>query len=324
MSKKTYKLSEISDFLGGQLEGDPSKYITDIDTLSKAHESSISFIYNKKFLKDLKSTAAAAVLLSEEYKEHCHKDFILVSNPHEAYAKLTQLFAGNIRKKLSTENHVDSFLKSDVQIGNNVFIGKNVTVEDGVIINHGCYIGDDVFIGSKSYLHPNVCLYHSTRLGSKNIIHANSVIGSDGLGFAKNQNSWEKIEHLGFVEIKDDVEIGASCTIDRASLGSTVLHNGVKLDNQVHIAHNCIIGKNTIIGAKTAIAGSTEIGEDCLIGGGCGIVDNIKIANQVRINPMTYVTKSINKSGIYSGGAVVLEHSKWLKHITIQKKHFDD
>ncbi len=106
--------------------------------------------------------------------------------------------------------------------------------------------------------------------------------------------------------------------------GKTILNNGVKLDNQVHIAHNCNIGKNTIIGAKTAIAGSTIIGEDCLIGGGCGIVDNIKIENGVRINPMTYVTKSIKNSGVYSGGSVVLEHSKWLKHITIQKKEFDD
>ena len=167
-------------------------------------------------------------------------------------------------------------------------------------------------------------MYQSTKIGENNIIHANSVIGSDGLGFAKNKDSWQKIEHLGNVELKNDVEIGASCTIDRGSLGKTLLESGVKLDNQVHIAHNCNIGKNTIIGAKTAIAGSTVIGENCLIGGGCGIVDNIKIENEVRINPMTYVTKSIKQTGEYSGASVVLEHSKWLKHITIQKKKFDD
>ncbi len=324
MSKKSFKLSEISDFLGGQFHGDGSKKVSEIKTLSEADENSISFIYSKKFRKDLETTSASIVLISKEYAEYCNVDYILVSNPHESYAKLTQLFSRNLRKKISKKNYVDSYSKDDVEIGKNVYIGGNVIIEKGTKINSGVFIGDDVFIGANTYLHPNVCLYNSVKIGKKNIIHANSVIGSDGLGFAKTKDSWEKIEHLGSVELKDDVEVGASCTIDRASLGITILNSGVKLDNQVHIAHNCNIGKNTIIGAKTAIAGSTVIGEDCLIGGGCGIVDNIKIENGVRINPMTYITSSIKKSGIYSGGSVVLEHSKWLKHITIQKKEFDD
>ena len=324
MSKESFKLSEISDFLGGQLSGDGSITISEIKTLLEADKGSISFIYNKKFKKDLEATSASAVLISKEYINHCKVDYILVANPHESYAKLTQLFSGNLRKKISNKNYADSYSKDDIEIGKNVFIGKNVIIEKGTKINSGSFIGDDVFIGEETYIHPNVCLYHSVRIGKKNIIHANSVIGSDGLGFANNEDSWEKIEHLGSVELKDNVEVGASCTIDRASLGATILNNGVKLDNQVHIAHNCNIGKNTIIGAKTAIAGSTVIGEECLIGGGCGIVDNIKIEKGVRINPMTFITKSIKKPGIYSGGSVVLEHSKWLKHITIQKKEFDD
>tara|TARA_Y100000022_G_scaffold111653_1_gene96392 strand:- start:723 stop:1694 length:972 start_codon:yes stop_codon:yes gene_type:complete len=323
LSEKIYKLSEISDFLGGKLFGDASKTVSKVETLIDADKDSISFIYSKKFRKDLETTSASAVLVSEEYVKYCHVDYILVANPHEAYAKLTQFFSRELRKKNLKENYVNSFSK-DVEIGENVFIGRNVIIEKGVKINSGSFIGDDVFIGEETYLHPNVCLYHSVRVGKKNIIHANAVIGSDGLGFAKSGDSWEKIEHLGTVELKDNVEVGASCTIDRASLGTTILNNEVKLDNQVHIAHNCNIGKNTIIGAKTAIAGSTIIGENCLIGGGCGIVDNIKIEDGVRINPMTYITQSIKKSGIYSGGSVVLEHSKWLKHITIQKKEFDD
>ena len=324
MSKNFFKLSEIAGFLGGQLVGDGSKTVSEIKTLQEADQGSISFIYSKKFKKDLEATSATVVLISKDYTKHCHVDYILVENPHESYAKLTQLFSGNLRNKNLNENYVDSYSKDDIEIGNNVFIGRNVRIEKGAKINSGAFIGDDVFIGEDTYLHPNVCLYHSVRIGKKNIIHANSVIGSDGLGFAKAEDSWEKIEHLGSVELKDNVEVGASCTIDRASLGTTILNNGVKLDNQVHIAHNCNIGKNTIIGAKTAIAGSTIIGEDCLIGGGCGIVDNIKIENGVRVNPMSYVTRSIKKPGIYSGGSVVLEHSKWLKHITIQKKEFDD
>jgi len=324
LSKKSFKLSEISDFLDGQLVGDGSKTVSEIKTLLDADKDSISFIYSKKFKKNLENTSASAVLISKEYADHCHVDYILVANPHASYAKLTQLFSGNLRQKISDKNYVDSYSKDDIEIGQNVFIGRNVIIERGSKINTGAFIGDDVYIGEETYLHPNVCIYHAIKIGKQNIIHANSVIGSDGLGFAKSENSWEKIEHLGSVELKDNVEVGASCTIDRASLGSTILNNGVKLDNQVHIAHNCNIGKNTIIGAKTAVAGSTVIGEDCLIGGGCGIVDNIKIENGVRINPMTYVTRSIKKPGIYSGGSVVLEHSKWLKHITIQKKEFDD
>lgn len=324
MIKKTFKLSEISNLLNGKLSGDGSKEIHSLKTLQEADTDSISFIYNKKFVKDLEKTSASAVIITEEFSKFCRTDYIVVSNGHEAYAKLTQLLSGNLRNNLPEENKLTSYDDQDIQIGKNVFIGEDVRIDNGVRINSGCFIGNNVEIKADSYLHPNVCIYHDTKIGKKNIIHANSVLGSDGLGFAKTKDSWEKIEHLGNVELKDNVEIGASCTIDRGSLGTTFIGEGVKLDNQVHIAHNCNIGKDTIIGAKTAIAGSTVVGENCLIGGGCGIVDNIKIESKVRINPMTYVTKSIKKPGTYSGGSIVLEHSKWLKHITIQKKRFDD
>ena len=324
MSENKYKLSKIANYLDGDLIGEPTKEIVEISPLREAKEGSISFIYNKKFLKELKHTEASAVLLPEEFKKLCNVDCIVVKNPHVAYAKLTQLF--NLKNRInSLKDCSEKFLSSkDINIGSNVFIGENVKIGKGTTLNQGCFIGDNVEIGANSYLFPNVILYHSTLIGKDNIIHANSVIGSDGLGFAKKEDSWEKIEHLGNVELEDDVEIGAACTIDRGSLGTTLIKKGVKLDNQVHIAHNCTIGKNTIIGAKTAIAGSTLIGDDCLIGGGCGIVDNIEIESKVRINPMTYVTKSIKESGIYSGAGVVLEHSKWLRYIAIQKKNFND
>ena len=324
MSKKKYKLSEIANYLGGEIFGDPSRIINNLSSLKEAQEGCLSFIYNKKFLKELNKSSASAILISPDLKEKCKKDCIVVDDPHFAYARLTKLFAEEVRETFLEDSSKDFSTSKDIQISKNVFIGQNVKIGKGVIISPGCFIGNNVQIGEESYLYPNVTIYSSTILGKKNIIHANSVLGSDGLGFAKKNNSWEKIEHLGKLLLSDDVEVGAACTIDRGSLGKTVLNSCVKLDNQVHIAHNCEIGKNTIIGAKTAIAGSTKIGEDCLIGGGCGIVDNIKIENNVRINPMTYVTQSIRKSGIFSGGSIVLEHSKWLKHITIQKKQFDD
>ena len=139
-------------------------------------------------------------------------------------------------------------------------------------------------------------------------------MGSDGLGFANKDEKWEKIEHLGIVKVENEVEIGSGCTIDRSSTGETVLKSGVKLDNQVHIAHNCEIGENTIIGAKTAIAGTTKVGKRCKIGGGCGIIDNINLCDDVTVTPMSFVTKSITKKGIYSGGSMLMEHRDWLKY----------
>jgi UDP-3-O-[3-hydroxymyristoyl] glucosamine N-acyltransferase len=167
LSKKYFNLSEISDFLGGELFGESSKTVSEIKTLSEADSGSISFIYSKKFRKDLEATSASAVLLSKEYIEHCHVDYILVANPHESYAKLTQLFSGNLRKKISNKNYVDSYSKDDIEIGKNVYIGENVVIEKGTKINSGVFIGDDVFIGADSYLHPNACLYHSVKIGKK-------------------------------------------------------------------------------------------------------------------------------------------------------------
>ena len=169
-------------------------------------------------------------------------------------------------------------------------------------------------IRDSTLIYSNVSIYSETKIGKNCIIHANSVLGSDGLGFANKDEKWEKIEHLGIVKVENEVEIGSGCTIDRSSTGETLLKSGVKLDNQVHIAHNCEIGENTIIGAKTAIAGTTKVGKRCKIGGGCGIIDNINLCDDVTVTPMSFVTKSITKKGIYSGGSMLMEHKDWLKY----------
>ena len=173
MSKKSFKLSEIADFLGGQLVGNGSKTVFEIKTLLDADKGSISFIYSKKFKKDLESTSASVVIISKDYIEHCHVDYILVTNPHESYAKLTQLFSGNLRNKILNKNYADSYSKDEIEIGENVFIGKNVIIEKGTKINSGAFIGDDVYIGEDTYLHPNVCLYHSVRIGKKKYYSCN-------------------------------------------------------------------------------------------------------------------------------------------------------
>ena len=316
MSEKKINLKKIANYLDGKIIGEEDCEVENILPLDLANDEDISFFYNKKFIDKLKTTKAKVVVLEEEYTSFNNSISIVVKDAHIAYAKLTQLFKKNIEKigvssDASIEsNDIDpsSFIGPRVIIEEKAEIGKNVKILGGV------YIGSKVKIEDNTLIYSNVSIYSETKIGKNCIIHANSVLGSDGLGFANKDEKWEKIEHLGIVKVENEVEIGSGCTIDRSSTGETVLKSGVKLDNQVHIAHNCEIGENTIIGAKTAIAGTTKVGKRCKIGGGCGIIDNINLCDDVTVTPMSFVTKSITKKGIYSGGSMLMEHKDWLKY----------
>ena len=199
-------------------------------------------------------------------------------------------------------------------------ISENVVIQEGVTIGEGVYIGKNSLISSNSKICPNVSIYSSVEIGRECIIHSGTVIGSDGLGFARKNNSWEKVEHLGGVIIGDRVEIGSNTSIDKGSLESTNISDEVKIDNLVHIAHNVFVGSATVIAANSAIAGSTKVGKNCTIAGCCGIVDNIEIADSVHITAMTLVTKSIKKSGTYSSGTPIMENKEWRKNAIAFKK----
>ena len=316
MSEKKINLKKIANYLDGKIIGEEDCEVENILPLDLANDEDISFFYNKKFIDKLKTTKAKVVVLEEEYTSFNNSISIVVKDAHIAYARLTQLFKKNIEKigvssDASIEsNNIDpsSFIGPRVIIEEKAEIGKNVKILGGV------YIGSKVKIEDNTLIYSNVSIYSETKIGKNCIIHANSVLGSDGLGFANKDEKWEKIEHLGIVKVENEVEIGSGCTIDRSSTGETILKSGVKLDNQVHIAHNCEIGENTIIGAKTAIAGTTKVGKRCKIGGGCGIIDNINLCDDVTVTPMSFVTKSITKKGIYSGGSMLMEHKDWLKY----------
>ena len=316
MSEKKINLKKIANYLDGKIIGEEDCEVENILPLDLANKEDISFFYNKKFIDKLKTTKAKVVVLEEEYTSFNNSISIVVKDAHIAYARLTQLFKKNIEKTgVSSDasiesNNIDpsSFIGPRVIIEEKAEIGKNVKILGGV------YIGSKVKIEDNTLIYSNVSIYSETKIGKNCIIHANSVLGSDGLGFANKDEKWEKIEHLGIVKVENEVEIGSGCTIDRSSTGETVLKSGVKLDNQVHIAHNCEIGENTIIGAKTAIAGTTKVGKRCKIGGGCGIIDNINLCDDVTVTPMSFVTKSITKKGIYSGGSMLMEHKDWLKY----------
>jgi len=316
LSENNFNLQKIADLLDGKINGDEKQEVKSLLPLDLAGKEDISFFYNKKFIDKLKTTKAKAVILEKEFEDLFHSNSIVVKDAHIAYAKLTQIFKDQIKKVGVNPSAVVESKNIDPSsyIGPNVIIEKGAVVGKNVKILGGVFVGSETKIEDDTLIYPNVSLYSKTKIGKKCIIHSNSVLGSDGLGFANKDDKWEKIEHLGIVNIKDEVEIGAGCTIDKSSTGETLINSGVKLDNQVHIAHNCVIGENSIIGAKTAIAGTTIVGKRCKIGGGCGIIDNIEICDDVTVTPMSFVTKSISSEGMYSGGSMLMEHKNWLKY----------
>ena len=318
MVNKEFKLSEIANLLNLSLEGDQDFKVSSINNLQEAKKTDISFYYSKKFKKDLENTKAGAVILSRSDDLNTIENKLFTDQVHLAYAKCSQLFIPT-RENFSPKEK-KPIVHEGAIISPNCNIEANVKIEDGVVIKAGVFIGTGSIIKKNTLINSNVSIYSNSLIGSDCIVHSGTVIGSDGLGFAKNGKKWEKIIHYGYVEIGNSVEIGAGCTIDKASSGKTVIKDGVKLDNQIHLAHNSILGENTIIGANTSIAGSVKIGKSCMIGGLCGIVDNIEIVDEVIIHPMTFVTNNIKNKGVYSGGPVAMEHKDWLKKIAFERK----
>ncbi len=323
MPKRSYTLGELAKHINVQKSSDDIK-INGIASLSDAQADQISFYANSKQRDFLTTTQAGAVLIKPEDQHLCKQPTLLCENPYLAFARLTHLFMDNHR---STDTiHPTAVIATDVRIGQGVFIGagavigRNCILGDGVTIGVHCAIGDYCSIGENTLLKAHVVLADKTKLGRRVIIQPGAKIGGDGFGFVPDGDEWVKIEHLGNVEIGDDVEIGANTAIDRATLGSTVIGNGVKIDNLVHISHNDVIGDRTVIAACTGIAGSTTIGKDCKIGGAAMINGQISICDGTTITPATRIHKSITKKGRYSSGLLPVEHSEWLKNSIYFKK----
>jgi UDP-3-O-[3-hydroxymyristoyl] glucosamine N-acyltransferase len=312
-------LRELATQLGAELKGNPDTIVESCATLESASERQLSFIYNAKYKDYLKETKAGVVILSSTFIDDCPVDALIVSNPYLSYAKAAEL----IHKKpklagihLSAVIGHESHIAKDCLIGANVVIGDNVSLLSGCTIGAGCVINDNVVLGKNVQLVANVTIGEGTRIGNDVTVHPGAVIGSDGFGYAPlpKQAGWFKIPQLGHVVIGNDVEIGANTTIDCGALDNTVIGNGVKIDNQVMIAHNVVIGDNTAIAGCTGIAGSTVIGENCTLAGGVGLVGHISIADGVHVTGMTMVTHSIKKAGAYSSGTPFQPNSDWLKN----------
>ena len=303
--------------LGGELIGDSNILINSVASLESANKNSVSFFNNSKYLGLLKNTKAALVILNKESCALHSGACIVVDNPYLYFAKISRLL--NPIKILKKEIHKSAIIHStcklgkDIYIGPNVIIEENVSIADGVTVHAGVIIESDNIIGSHSTIHPNVVIKTNTIIGKNCTLYAGAVIGSDGFGYAKDNDKWLAIPQIGKVVLGDNVDIGSNSTIDRGALDDTIISSGVKIDNLVQIGHNCIIGENTIIAGCVGIAGSAKIGKNCAIGGAAMILGHLSITDNVTISPGSMITRSIKNPGTYTALMPFQDHEAWLK-----------
>jgi len=303
--------------LGGELIGDSNILINSVASLESAHKNSISFFNNPRYSDLLRTTKAAVVIVNRESLSFRSGVSIVIDNPYLYFAKVSQLL--NPSKSLKKEVHKSAIIHPscklglDIYIGPNVVIDENVSIDDGVVIHAGSMIEADSVIGKASVIHPHVVIKANTVIGKNCTLYAGCVIGSDGFGYAKDDNKWIAIPQTGRVILGDNVDIGSNSTIDRGTLDDTIISSGVKIDNLVQIGHNCMIGENTIIAGCVGIAGSAKIGKNCAIGGAAMILGHLSITDNVTISPGSMITRSIKTSGTYTALMPFQEHEAWLK-----------
>jgi len=310
-------LGEIVERFGGQLRGDAGRVVDGLATLANAVPTGLTFLANPKYRHQLTSTRAAAVILSPEFAADCPVAAILTDQPYLYYARVAAWLVPPppVEAGIHASAVVASPVPASVCVGPQVVIGRNVRLGENVVIGAGCVLGDGVEIGDDSRLYARVTVYHGCRLGRRVIVHAGAVIGSDGFGLAREHDGrWQKIPQIGAVRIGDDVEIGANTTIDRGALEDTVIEEGVKLDNQIQVAHNVVIGAHSAIAGCVGIAGSARIGKRCTIGGAAVILGHLSLADDVHVSAGTLIGKSIARPGTYTGTVPFLVHGNWLRN----------
>ena len=307
---------KIAEILNGEIEGDSSLEINSLDKIEESTENSITFLGNKKYIPWLYKTKASIIIINKDFElaKHIDSTLIRVKDPYMAFVKLLQRFDTGSVNRFGIKNSAiiskTAKIDENVSIGNYSCIGENVDIGKNVIILNNVNISDGVSIGNNSIIHSGVVIYKDCKIGDNCILHSNVVIGSDGFGFAQdNSGKFKKIPQIGNVIINNNVEIGSSTTIDRATLGSTIINNGVKLDNLVQIAHNVVIGEDTVIAAQCGIAGSTKIGKNCQLGGQVGIIGHLTIGNNVKIQGKAGIYKSVKDGSVIKGSPAFEERA---------------
>ncbi len=320
---------EIAQKHNGIIEGNGNVLLTSLEKIQDATKGCLSFLGHSKYISFISNTKASAVLVHENFKTDkiIETTLIRVSDPYAVFNSLL-IEKAKLKEKKHHGIHQTAIIDSSsdiadgVYIGAYVVIGSNVKIETGVCIYSHCYIGSDVIIGKDTFLQVRVSVMNETQIGERCIIKSGAVIGCDGFGFIKKNIKHIKIPHLGKVILKNDVEIGANSTIDRATLGATIIHEGVKLDNLVQIAHNVEIGSNTVIAAQSGIAGSTKIGKGCAIGGQVGVIGHLVLGDDLQIQGQSGVISDIPSDKIIQG-TPAMDFKSFYKSYVLFKKFPD-
>jgi UDP-3-O-[3-hydroxymyristoyl] glucosamine N-acyltransferase len=316
-------LAELARHVGGRVIGDGEIVIRKVAAIEEAGPGEITFIATPRYQPFLRSCRAGAVIVPRGtvIQSSSPTGYLEVSDPYVAFARILQLFnpptayAGQIDAQARVDPAAD--LGAGVTVGPYVFVGRGCKVGARTILYPGVFLGADVEIGEASVLHPNVVVRDGCRIGNRVVLHAGVVIGSDGFGYAGEGDERIKIPQVGIVEVEDDVEIGANTTIDRATLGRTVIGRGVKIDNLVQIAHNVVVGEHSIIASQAGIAGSTRIGKHVILAGRVGIIDHLTIGEGARIGPGSGILRSVPPGATRSSGLNASPHREWLKVIAL-------
>lgn len=320
---------QISDLLGGEIIGDENVTVNAPAKIEDGQKGAISFLGNMKYEHYVYSCASSIILVAQDFepKQALTATLIKVADVYSSLGILLEYFNEATQSKPTGVVSPEAFIHESVSLGTNptidafAYVGKGATIGDNVRIYPQVYVGEGVNIGDNVTLYSGVKIYKDCRLDNQIIIHANAVIGSDGFGFAPQADgSFQKIPQLGNVWLKDSVEIGANTVIDRATMGSTVIERGVKLDNLIQVAHNVSIGKNTVVASQVGIAGSTHIGENCMVGGQVGFAGHLQIANGTKIQAQSGLAQSVKQENTALWGSPAMDYKKYFRSAVIFKR----
>lgn len=322
-----FTASAIAGFLKGEIEGDPDTLVNTIAKIEEGHKGALSFLANAKYEHYVYSTQSSVVLVNKTFVPSAKigATLIRVENAYEAFASLLRLVdqARPRKKGIHPTAVIEPSAKvgEDVYIGPYSYIGENCVIGDNCSIYPHVYLGDNSQLGRNCTINPGVKIYHDCKIGEGCTIHAGTIIGSDGFGFApQSENEFMKIPQIGNVVIEDHVEIGANVTIDRATMGSTVIRKGVKLDNLIQVGHNVEVGENTVMAAQTGIAGSAKIGKNCMFGGQVGVAGHIKIANGTKLGAQAGILGEIKEENRILLGSPGIDYKQFLRSSVIFNK----
>lgn len=321
-----FSAKQIAEFIHGVIVGDENATVHTFAKIEEGVPGAISFLSNPKYTHYIYETKSTIVLVNKDFEPErpVNATLIKVDNAYESVAKLLTLYEMSKPKK--TGIHPLACIDPTAKIGKDVYIdafayvGANAVIGDGVALHPHATVCENAVIGENSILYQNVTVYHDCRVGKRCILHAGSVVGADGFGFAPSPEGYEKIPQIGIAMLEDDVEIGANTCVDRATMGATIVHKGVKLDNLIQIAHNVEVGSHTVMASQVGIAGSTKVGEWCMFGGQVGLAGHIRVGNHVNIGAQSGIPGTVKGDNLTIMGSPAIDAKQFFKSSVIYKK----